>query len=564
MSTTQIKTNRTRTLRSAIVNEDGAIDLASILVGVVVLGLIGTIIAAVVFAVIPWAQDNAAKEQLRSLRQAQNVYSGLAADTSTVVSGALASPTAAASNTRANYGTLAQLKEQKLFDGEALMRMALGETSNCYTATIESGSGKVYWTDSGTGDIELYSNQANSTCRTVEAFPDLADFAPEAESAISKFTINCPAGVTTAALPIREFTGTVDWGTGAGPVTAGPGHPQMTVTPGVTYNVIVNGTFTRMTSETMPYRANDCLRGMPEWGGGSGTTDASSAFARAANFTVAPAQIPSTVTNVSSMFFANTVFNDPTVSSWDVSNVNSFADMFAYTSFNQPLNSWNMQNAQDISTMFANNTKFNQPLGSWNTSNVTNMHGVFTYASSFNQPIGIWKTGNVQSMNAMFSGTKFNQDISNWDTGNVTDLTEMFFANTAFNQPVGKWNTAKVEHLDSVFSGATSFNQPLNSWNVANVKTMSSVFTSSAYNYSLSSWKTGNVTDMRAMFSYNKSFNQDLSMWDTKNVTSMNYMFSNSTAFKQDLSGWNVGKVTSSVDFNLKGQLTAAQLPKFA
>ena len=48
-------------------NEDGAIDLASIMVGVIVVGLIGGVIAATVFAVIPWAQDNAAKQQLDSL-----------------------------------------------------------------------------------------------------------------------------------------------------------------------------------------------------------------------------------------------------------------------------------------------------------------------------------------------------------------------------------------------------------------------------------------------------------------------------------------------------------------
>lgn len=62
-------------------NEKGAIDLASIMVGVLVIGLIGGVIAATVFAVIPWAQDNAAKQQLDPIVQAENAYYGLSSTT---------------------------------------------------------------------------------------------------------------------------------------------------------------------------------------------------------------------------------------------------------------------------------------------------------------------------------------------------------------------------------------------------------------------------------------------------------------------------------------------------
>ena len=64
----------------AFKNEAGAIDLASIMVGIIVIGLIGGVIAATVFAVIPWAQDNAAKQQLDSVASAQAAYVGLSAD----------------------------------------------------------------------------------------------------------------------------------------------------------------------------------------------------------------------------------------------------------------------------------------------------------------------------------------------------------------------------------------------------------------------------------------------------------------------------------------------------
>ena len=53
--------------------EGGAIDLASIMVGVLVIGIVGGVIAATVFAVIPWSQDNAAKQALDSVKTAESV-----------------------------------------------------------------------------------------------------------------------------------------------------------------------------------------------------------------------------------------------------------------------------------------------------------------------------------------------------------------------------------------------------------------------------------------------------------------------------------------------------------
>jgi hypothetical protein len=64
-------------VKEAFRNEEGAIDLASIMVGIIVIGLIGGVIAATVFAVIPWAQDNAAKQQLDAVNTAQSARAGL-------------------------------------------------------------------------------------------------------------------------------------------------------------------------------------------------------------------------------------------------------------------------------------------------------------------------------------------------------------------------------------------------------------------------------------------------------------------------------------------------------
>ena len=51
-------------------------------------------------------------------------------------------------------------------------------------------------------------------------------------------------------------------------------------------------------------------------------------------------------------------------------------------------------------------TSFNQPLNKWNVS-MTNMNGMFYYAESFNQQ-------------------SFNQPLNNWDVSNVEDMRYMF------------------------------------------------------------------------------------------------------------------------------------------
>jgi type II secretory pathway pseudopilin PulG len=80
-------------LRTVLQSSKAAIDLASIMVGIIVIGLIGGVIAATVFAVIPWSQDKAAKHQLESIHTAENALFGLSADPSTALQGGVGANT---------------------------------------------------------------------------------------------------------------------------------------------------------------------------------------------------------------------------------------------------------------------------------------------------------------------------------------------------------------------------------------------------------------------------------------------------------------------------------------
>ena len=66
--------------------------------------------------------------------------------------------------------------------------------------------------------------------------------------------------------------------------------------------------------------------------------------------------------------------------------------MFAgCSSFNQPLEKWDVSKVTNMGDMFSDCSSFNQPLEKWDVSKVTYMGGMFHYCSSFNQPLGKWK-----------------------------------------------------------------------------------------------------------------------------------------------------------------------------
>jgi len=83
-----------------------AIDLASIMVGVIIIGLIGGVIAATVFAVIPWSQDKAAKQQLDSIHTAQNAAYGLSSDAQAAASSGMTPNSFQSSADLAKYNLL--------------------------------------------------------------------------------------------------------------------------------------------------------------------------------------------------------------------------------------------------------------------------------------------------------------------------------------------------------------------------------------------------------------------------------------------------------------------------
>ncbi|GEM74682.1 BspA family leucine-rich repeat surface protein [Vibrio sagamiensis] len=212
--------------------------------------------------------------------------------------------------------------------------------------------------------------------------------------------------------------------------------------------------------------------------------------------------------NTSRMFYNAKAFNQD-ISSWDIRYVSDMSGMFkgaarfnnagrplwnnnivpgmaldpektlkisgmfdGATSFNQPINNWNISQVTSLNNLFHNAFVFNQSVNDWDTEKVVSMYGMFDHASKFNSPLNNWDVSNVVNMSSMFKNTKdFDQDITGWDVSNVKDMSHMFENSFTFNQDISDWKV-KLEDkddIDSMFWGGLHFDQNLTCWNVVNI-----------------------------------------------------------------------------------------------
>lgn len=99
-----------QTLRS----NQAAIDLTSIMVGVIILSVIAGIIGASIYALISWSQDRVAKNILNQISAAQNIYMHAGEGGGNQINTASYRHTQLAADTAKTYGTLYQLKTSQL------------------------------------------------------------------------------------------------------------------------------------------------------------------------------------------------------------------------------------------------------------------------------------------------------------------------------------------------------------------------------------------------------------------------------------------------------------------
>ena len=200
--------------------------------------------------------------------------------------------------------------------------------------------------------------------------------------------------------------------------------------------------------------------------------------------------------------------------------------------------------------MFMEASSFNQPLNGWNVAKVTDMEGTFQSASAFNQPLGDWSINDVTSMANMFVyASSFDQNLG-WCVDNDVTIGSYAFTSTACA-------AASCGVVQSVGCSITGYAMTNTTIREAVTAWLTDPTTAVATYGHISTWGSGGVTDMRCLFSadtydcdyYNSaasSFNDDISAWDTSGVTSMFTMFNRAAAFNQPLNDWNVDEVKNA------------------
>lgn len=309
-----------------------------------------------------------------------------------------------------------------------------------------------------------------------------------------------------------------------------------------TYTIRIRGTFPRIfftdksdDSRNTRYADKKKIVNIKQWGS-VGWTNMSGAFRGCSNLTSSATDEP--------------VWADGAV---NISFANAFQDA---TSFNADLNNWDMSKVVNLNSVFSGATSFNngQSLDNssnaltWDTQSVSSMRMAFRN-SNFNQSLDSWNVSNVSDMSSMFSyATKFNQNLSSWRVDNLTNVLQMFNGAIAFNNgEVGNtgsrpltWGdkTKKINAIAGMFNGATSFNQDISSWTITNITQNSG---------------TSDVFKNAKVFNNGKpaGVNSGALTWDTSQVKTVAGMFDGAEAFNQSLGLLNVEKVTFGGGNNL-------------
>lgn len=404
------------------------------------------------------------------------------------------------------------------------------------------------------------------------------------------FSVTTPAVNTTVQYYVSSFNNTtsdeisydVNWGDSSPTeiITIGVGSISHTYAAAGSYDITITttGYLYFNNSSLILTNTNDYPTVVKDWGTQPFSRISFEQFALITfNFNVGATTAPVFRPGATLLkaFYTCTNFNED-LSSWDMTNVVSIAQMFEQASkFNNgdpgnnganPL-SWGstMSGITTIASLFKGALIFNQNVSGWDLTSCTTAANTFDNARLFNNgevtdtganTITWSNTNNINTISSIFFGTNvFNQPLA-FNTTGVQNFSLAFIGAKKFNQPLINFVTSTATNITQIFNGATVFNQDLSSWDVSNVTNFSLAFRlTNAFNQDLNSWDVSKSTNFSSMFKNAIAFNNGDSgdngakpmTWGNKTslVSSFSAMFNNADAFNQDISSFNVSSALS-------------------
>jgi surface protein len=129
----------------------------------------------------------------------------------------------------------------------------------------------------------------------------------------------------------------------------------------------------------------------------------------------------SDVTDMSNVFNGAVFLDfDADISGWDVSNVQTFSQMFRNAeNFQTDLSGWDVSTANNFEEMFRGTKLFNADLSSWELSSATSFKAMFRGASAFDRDLSKWAgyfVPDVGNFRDMFRGSSISQNLCSWDS----------------------------------------------------------------------------------------------------------------------------------------------------
>jgi hypothetical protein len=158
------------TMSSLLRQQRGAFDLPSIMTGVVVVGVLAAGVLATIFGIIPFAQDNGAKQDTAAIRTAEAVAmtkDGHYMDSAGLVAAGYLPPAvlSAAPDTSSDPSGFTRVSAT----GSYNYKVSADAAGTCYTGVARSGTGNVYYSTNKTPDPHELAPTTDTGCATVDS-----------------------------------------------------------------------------------------------------------------------------------------------------------------------------------------------------------------------------------------------------------------------------------------------------------------------------------------------------------------------------------------------------------